>query len=278
MDGPIKMRLVFVPLMASAFLALAACGQADQANEDVDQAAENGLENFVPNGPETVVAETEVAAPETTETADVTVNEAPAGFAPESAVPDPTSAMSHNLDDTGEDMFQRGFYDEAIEQWRVDAEAGDSYAAYRLGIEYFDGQVIERDFEMAARYHQLASDLGNPAAMFELASFYEAGLGLDQNIMEAAAWYLESAQRGFPPSQHNVATMFEEGAGVEQDFVQAYLFYSLAIEQGFRVNYARDEATGEGILIDPRDQLRGMMTPEEIADAEAAFEAFVPVE
>ena len=274
MDGPSRMRLVFVPLIAGSILGFAACGQADQSPEDADQSAEGGIENFVPNGSGTVPAETNVAAVETAET----VDEMPAGFAPETAVPDPTSAMSHNPDDSGEDMFQRGFYDEALAQWREDADAGDSYAAYRLGIEYFDGQVIERDFEMAARYHQLASDLGNPAAMFELASFYEAGLGLDQNIMEAADWYLESARRGFPPSQHNVATMFEEGAGVDQDFVQAYLFYSLAIQQGFRVNYARDETTGEGILIDPRDQLREMMTPEEVTEAEAAFDAFVPVE
>jgi len=197
---------------------------------------------------------------------------------PDDFTQNPITALRHNPEDTGEDLFQRGFYDEAIEQWRADAEAGDAYSAYRLGVQYFDAQHVDQDFEMSARYHQLASELGHPAAMFDLATYYEDGRGVAVDIELAAQWYLEAARRGFPPAQHNVATLFEEGVGVDQDLVQAFLYYSLAIEQGFRVNFVQDEITGESVFLDPRDYLRDRMTAEDIAEAEAAVEAFSPVE
>ena len=184
--------------------------------------------------------------------------------------PNATTALTHDPDDAGEDLYQRGFYAEALEQWRVDAEAGSAYAAYRLGVEYLDAQHVERDLEMSARYHQLASELGHPASMFELATMYEDGRGVPPNLETAAEWYVEAARRGFPPAQHNAATLYEEGVGVEQSLVQAFVYYSLAIEQGFRVNFVRDEETGETVFVDPRDRLREMMTPEELDSAEEA--------
>ncbi len=258
MRYPNSLRALFVASIALAFAGLVACGPGGNGDAGAEQAGES--EPVVTNAENT---EEDFASPPEVE---------------EVTTPNPTSAMSHDRGDSGEDLFQRGFYQEAIERWRAEAETGDGYAAYRLGVEYFDAQHVERNFETAARYQQLAAELGHAAGMFELGAAYEGGLGVERDIAQAASWYLEAARRGFPPAQHNVATMFEDGVGLEQDLVQAYLYYSLAVEQGFRVNFIQDEASGQSVFVDPRATLRERMTPEEIAEAEAAVRDFTLVE
>lgn len=268
---PVSTRLLTASVLSLGLVALTACGSGDEDQTSEDQTAalvEDVTEN---SGVDEMAG---IAADE----AERTTQDAGEDTSEEMVVQDPTSAMSHDGEDTGEDLYQRGFYPEAMDQWQADAEAGDAYAAYRLGVEYYDGQIVPQDLEMAARYQQLAADLGSAAGMFELASFYESGIGVDQNIAEAASWYLASAERGFPPSQHNVATMYEDGEGLPQDLVQAFVYYSLAIEQGFRVNFVQDEESGEATFIDPRDRLREMMTDEQIAAAEAALADWTPAE
>jgi len=276
MRFPDSARLLTASILSLGLLGLAACGPGDEDQASEDRATQTQVEDATADGGADEMAG--IAAEDGEEAAgDVSAEDLP-GMGGEVATQGPTSAMSHDGDDTGEDLYQRGFYAEAIDQWTQDAEAGDAYAAYRLGVEYYDGQIVPQDLEMAARYQQLAADLGSAAGMFELASNYEDGTGVEQNVAEAARWYLASAERGYPPSQHNVATMYEDGVGMPRDLVQAYVYYSLAVEQGFRVNFVQDEETGEATFIDPRDRLRGMMTAEQIAAAEAALAAWTPVE
>lgn len=267
MRFPVSTRLLAASVLSLGLLGLTACGSGDEDQTSEDQTAAL-TEDVIEGGG---VDEMAGIAAEEPEMATEDTGE-------EMVVQDPTSAMSHDGDDTGEDLYQRGFYPEAMDQWQADAEAGDAYAAYRLGVEYYDGQIVPQDLEMAARYQQLAADLGSAAGMFEIASFYEEGIGVEQNIAEAASWYLASAERGYPPSQHNIATMYEDGVGVPHDLVQAFVYYSLAVEQGFRVNFVQDEESGEATFIDPRDRLRGMLTDEQVAAAEAALAAWTPVE
>ncbi len=245
---------------AILLLGLAGCSpETDVAEPATEPVADNGLADFEPNGTVSEVAEPEVPPEEPAAATDA-------------------FEASHDATDSGEDMYRRGLYAEAIAQWESDAEAGDAYAAYRLGVEYFDASQVERDIPLAARYQQLASELGNEAAMFELASFYEAGLGVPYDIEQAGAWYLASAQRGYPPAQHNVATMFEDGVGQPQDLVQAYLYYSLALAQGFRANFAFIEGQDSAVFSDPTEHLEEIMSAEQLAEAQALIESFQPIE
>lgn len=272
MRFPVSARLLTASVLSLGLVGLTACGPGDEDQTSEDQVAAALFDDVVEDGGADEMAG--IAAEE----AERTTQDAGEDTGEETVVQSPTSAMSHDGEDTGEDLYQRGFYPEAMEQWQADAEAGDAYAAYRLGVEYYDGQIVPQDLEMAARYQQLAADLGSAAGMFDLATYYEDGIGVEPNVAEAARWYLASAERGYPPSQHNIATMYEDGVGMPQDLVQAYVYYSLAIEQGFRVNFVQDEESGEATFSDPRDRLRGIMTDEQIAAAEAALAAWTPAE
>lgn len=257
------------------FAALAACGP-DTAQEDQstappsEVAAEPEMPAQAADAPEEMAGESAEGVAEDMEDEELAISQS------SSHTPDATSEGLHQATDEGEDLYRRGFYREAIEYWEVAADEGDAYAAYRLGVEYFDANVLERDMHYAILYYQRAAELGHAAAMFDLAGFYEAGIGVEPSIEQTAHFYLQSALRGFPPAQHNVATMFEAGEGVPQDLVRAYMFYELALRQGFRVNFADISEEG-ATYIDPRILLAQEMTDEEIALAVAEADAFEPI-
>ncbi len=268
----IEVYRVGAALSLVSLLALAGCGQ-DQGNADQGSAEQATAEPS---------AQPEIEAPvaDAVASAAVEADASQEDMDAEAFMDEPAEAPMINPDaeDIGEDLYRRGFPLEAMALWEANAESGDAYAAYRLGVEYFDAHHVERDVPLAIRYQQLASDLGNGAAMFELGSFYEAGLGLPQSFDQAAGWYLASAQHGYGPAQHNVATMFEEGLGLPRDLVQAYLFYGLAIQQGFSLSF---DATHEELQAAPANQLERLaqlMSGEEIDEAEALIENFSPIE
>lgn len=276
MEGfELKLRILHFAGIFALALALAACGQDAGTGNGTDE-GDDTLAGFEPNVPEVQEAE-ETPGMDDAPVSQETGTMLPAfayGETPQNA----TSAMSFDGDDLAEDLYRRGLYQEAISRWQEEADAGSAYAAYRIGVEYFDAKHVERDIPLAARYQQLASELGSAPAMFELASFYEGGFGVPYDLDLSGQWFLESARRGYPPAQHNVATMFEEGAGQPRDLVRAYLYYGLAIEQGFEVNFVFSEETGRSTLVDPRDRLREMMSEDEVAEADALIENFEMVE
>lgn len=147
--------------------------------------------------------------------------------------PDPSIEGSPN-EASGEDLYQRGFYPEAISEWKRAVEVNkDAGAAFRLGEEYFDAKVVERDVATATKYFTLGAEWGDMRAQMDLATLFDKGWGVPQDLERAAKWYEASAKQGQPSAQYNIATMYEEGVGVEADKVRAYMYYQLAIEGGF---------------------------------------------
>ncbi len=236
------------------------------------------------DGSQTTDTDASLPAPaEETATGDIDTTaderEVPPAFAEVDLPENPTSEGLHDGADPGEDLYSRGLYREALEYWEVAAEdRGDAYAAYRLGVEYLDAKILERDISTSVRYQQLATELGSAPGMFELAGFYEAGIGVSPDIDRAAQLYLQSALRGFPPAQHNVATMFEDGVGLVQDPVRAYLFYTLARDQGFNVNFERPGNDEALLFSDPIGRLEQSMSAEDLAIAQQLVSSFEPIE
>jgi len=183
--------------------------------------------------------------------------------------------MPEPISDEGERLYRQGKYREAIAFWEKAAGAGDAYANYRLGVEYLDAGVVERDVTKAAAYQKRAAELGDPRGMFELATLYEYGQGVEQSDEMAARYYLMAAEHGLAEAQHNIAAMFESGTGVQKDLVQAYKFYGLAEAQGFMVVGAPGSGTGgDHLAPDPMLALEEVMTAEQLAEARREIERF----
>lgn len=169
---------------------------------------------------------------------------------------------------TGHDLYRRGYYPEAIEEWTKAAdENGDAGAAFRLGEEYFDAKVVKRDVPTAVKYLTLGAEGGDDRAQQDLATMYDNGWGVTADVDKAAYWYLEAAKRGSAVAQYNIATMYETGTGVEQDIEKAYMYYLLAVQGGFP-HFATTEL----------ENVSRTMTAEQIKEATLMAREFKPLD
>ncbi|MCL2210478.1 MAG: sel1 repeat family protein [Treponema sp.] len=112
------------------------------------------------------------------------------------------------------------------------AESGDSNAQTSLAMCYYQGEVIERDFGLAAFWYTKAAEQGDAGAQCLLGMCYESGEGVEKDTKKALYWYLQSAEQGDDISQGILALYYEIGADVPQDLKKAADWHTKAATQG----------------------------------------------
>jgi len=124
-----------------------------------------------------------------------------------------------------------------------------------LGVMYYFGKGVQRDFVEAARWLQEPAEQGDMKAQRLLGSMYELGQGVDKNLAEAARWYRKAADQGDEQAQTFLGSMYIFGDGVVKDMVEAAHWLRKAAEQGSE--YAQRELgkmyyRGMGVVKDPK--------------------------
>jgi TPR repeat protein len=109
-----------------------------------------------------------------------------------------------------------------------------------------------------------AVEQGEAWAQFNLGVTYEFGKGVPQDYAEAAKWYRLAAEQGYALAQSNLGGMYGNGKGVPQDDILAHMWSNLAAAQG------NAGATKN------RDILAGLMTREQIAEAQRLAREWTP--
>ena len=125
--------------------------------------------------------------------------------------------------------------------------------------------LTDGDFPTALRELQPLAEKGDMESQFDLATMYDTGKGVPLDPAKAFVWYERAAKQGQKAAQFNLGVMFEDAIGVPKDLVQAYLYFSLAVNGG--PPYAARNLS----------QVRGDMTPEQIAKAQQLVLDFKPV-
>ena len=90
--------------------------------------------------------------------------------------------------------FDRGDYARALTLSRAGAERGDADAMNLLGIQYYLGAGVPRDFAVARQWFEQAAWGGNAQAQLNLGLLLMRGLGVERNLERAYAW-LDRARR-----------------------------------------------------------------------------------
>jgi TPR repeat protein len=176
---------------------------------------------------------------------------------------------------TGEGVEQST--EAAIEYYRVAYLGRSEQAAQRLGILLVEGAIPGPEPEAGLRWVTAAAETGQaealdwlikraglePFAAFQLGRILDEGLGTEPDPERAARYFLLAAEGAVVPAQERLADLFASGAGVEQDYVQAHKWANVA------------SALGSETAADRRDLLSNLMTPEQVAEAQAAARAFL---
>jgi TPR repeat protein len=109
------------------------------------------------------------------------------------------------------DAFGHGDYRTSLRTARALAEDSDDPAALNfVGIHYFLGTGVARDFAEAGRWFERAARLGDANAQRNLGALYLRGLGVRQDDFLAYAWFAEAAERGNPRARAYLLLMGDQ--------------------------------------------------------------------
>ena len=156
------------------------------------------------------------------------------------------------------------------EYYRKEAEQGDKEAQYKLGIIYFRGGCVDKDYSEAEKWLREAAEQGKVDAQRFLTVYYSGvlkgtkrdseeylkwnrklaergdkekqyilglcyslGKDVDKDYTEAVKWMRKSAEQGYVEAQYMLGKYYYRGEGVIQNNIKAYAWFALASSNGF---------------------------------------------
>lgn len=93
-------------------------------------------------------------------------------------------------------QFQNGDYHSSFKSFLRRADNGDSAAINFVGIHYYLGLGVERDFSAAARWFERAARAANADGQRNLGVLYMRGWGVPRDNVTAYAWFSQSSSQG----------------------------------------------------------------------------------
>ncbi|MGJ5819948.1 tetratricopeptide repeat protein [Paludibaculum fermentans] len=138
-------------------------------------------------------------------------------------------------------------------------DGDDLEAMVELGLVYYQGETVERDYAGAMKLLLRAGSLGSAEAQYAVGLMYVLGQGTEVNYREGLHWLKLAAGRGYAKAQYNLGLMYYRARGVPLDYVSAYAWVALAASS----------ASGPGAreYADFRNLIARRMNPTELAQA-----------
>jgi len=88
-----------------------------------------------------------------------------------------------------------------LDSYRVAAKRGDPVAEFNVGLIFYEGRGVPKDYEKALKWFRLASKKGHPAAQYYLGLSFDKGIGVKKDPRKAEKWYRLSAEQGYVHAQ-----------------------------------------------------------------------------
>ena len=77
------------------------------------------------------------------------------------------------------------------------------------------------------------AEQGDVFAQFDLGLMYNNGIGVVQDYKEAVKWYTKAAEQGYTYAQTNLGFMYGMGQGLVQDYKSAHMWFNIAAANGY---------------------------------------------
>ncbi|CAF3395769.1 unnamed protein product [Rotaria sp. Silwood1] len=143
-------------------------------------------------------------------------------------------------------------YDKALYYFRLAAENGNVNALAYLGKLYSEkNDFIQQNNQTALQFFQSAADKGNPIGQAGLGLAYYHGAGVEKNYDKAFRLFHLSADQSYAEGQLMLGVMYYNGQGIGRDIKMALKWFQAASQSGHILAYynlAQMHATGTGVL------------------------------
>lgn len=123
----------------------------------------------------------------------------------------------------------------AIHWYRKAALQGDERAENIMGLAYYKGRGVPRDYFKAISWYRKAARQGSALAENNLGKAYYFGQGVPQDYTKAVYWFHLAAQRGLVNAEANLGDAYANGLGVPKNIPEAIYWWKKAAAQGGRV-------------------------------------------
>jgi TPR repeat protein len=165
----------------------------------------------------------------------------------------------------GASAYNAQRYDVALREITPLAKAGNADAQHLLGLMYYMGHGVKRDYKVAFDWHRKAAMQGKADAQYVVGAMYYTGNAVPQDQKMAVQWFRRAAERGHADAQHALGLMYRyHVAGMPQDMVIAYMLWNLSSAGGNR-NATEQRAT-----------IARLMNAEQIDEAQALSRNWKP--
>jgi len=165
----------------------------------------------------------------------------------------------------GANAYNARNYALALKEITPLARAGNADAEHLLGLMYYMGRGVQRDYRQAFSWHYKAALQGKADAQYVIGAMYYTGNSVPQDQQLAVTWFRKAAEQGHADAQHALGLMYRyHVAGMPQDVVIAYMLWNLAAASGNR------SATEQRAII------ARQMTQEQVEEAQALSRNWKP--
>ena len=103
---------------------------------------------------------------------------------------------------------------------------------YKIGEYYYEGKVVDKDYNKAVEYFSKAAEQDNSTAQYMLSVCYQMGMGVNKDMNQVAYWSQKAAEGGNVTAMYNLANCYYYGRGIEKDYHKALHWYTKAANQG----------------------------------------------
>jgi S1-C subfamily serine protease len=152
-----------------------------------------------------------------------------------------------------------------FEEIKTRAENGDAALQYQLGLCYFNGTSVTKDYLEAARWFRKSAEQDYAPAQYQFGLCYYAGYGVEQDYAESLKWWTKASERGNAPAQYNLGCCYFYGYGTDKNLVAAAKWLNLASASGNE--YARQLLPG----------VEGLLSADQFAAAQQSVRDFKPI-
>lgn len=174
-------------------------------------------------------------------------------------------ASAHAGFSEGATAYNARNYPLALKEITPLAKAGHADAQHLLGLMYYMGRGVERDYKQAFTWHHKAAQQGKADAQYVVGAMYYTGNAVPLDQKQAVTWFRKAAEQGHAEAQHALGLMYRyHVAGMPQDVVLAYMLWNLAA------------ANGNANATEQRAAVSRQMTQEQIEEAQALSRNWKP--
>ena len=111
------------------------------------------------------------------------------------------------------------------------AKEGTPEAMHLMGMAYYTGMSVKRDFDLARRWFEAANRHGYLKSAYNLAMMYRLGIGVKQDFGKAYQYLCRAGEEGQSQAVYGRGYMHYKGLGCTQSYDEALKYFFQAAEK-----------------------------------------------